>query len=109
VYLHNGKDVPCALGGHVYLCLCRTSPCLVPRLRSNLTLVMQQGAKIQLMVLACPYRPSSDNAGQPALLMESLIMAQQFGTAGVLLNALPALRDDALLSCYARRVSHLEL
>ncbi|KAK9842213.1 hypothetical protein WJX81_000852 [Elliptochloris bilobata] len=47
-------------------------------------------------------------AGRPALLVESLIMAQQFGTAGALMHALPALRSDALLLRYARSAVSFE-
>lgn len=88
---------------------CRTPACLGPPPPVKPNLDNAKRRQNHHTVPAGPDRPSSDTAGQPALLMESLVMAQQFGTAGALLAALPALRDDALLSCYARRVPHLEL
>ena len=41
-------------------------------------------------------------AGSPELLLESLVMTQQFSTARRVLDALPSLHDDAMLLTYGR-------
>lgn len=41
--------------------------------------------------------------GRPELMLESLVMTQQFGIAAAVLAHLPALHDNAMLLCYARR------
>ena len=41
-------------------------------------------------------------AGHPELLLESLVMAQQFATAQRVLAALPSLHDNAMLLAYGR-------
>jgi hypothetical protein len=62
-----------------------------------------QGTRIETRRVSTAKPATRGHAGQPALLLESLILAQQFPAAGALLSALPALRDDALLLLYARR------
>jgi hypothetical protein len=88
------RGAPCAGQPHV---TCFQLPGL-------LRVFSAQGILVRGVFQAC--KPAlHGRAGQPALLLESLILAQQFPAAGALLSALPALRDDALLLRYARCAS----
>ena len=62
------------------------------------------------MLLICQKQTSKTSyvcvrAGHPGLLLESLVMTQQFGTGRAVLAALPSLHNDDMLTLYARSAS----